>query len=138
MSARRSAKLFALLACTGVFLSSQAVAFDLSGAWATNADQCSKIFVKKGDQISFAKFSDEFGGGFVADDKQIRGSAAHCVIKSRKETGDSIELRAFCASDIMTSPIELHLKIVDQNNISRIFTDPDMTGMQLSYSRCVL
>ncbi|WP_246729374.1 hypothetical protein [Bradyrhizobium sp. BR2003] len=110
----------------------------MNGAWATNADQCSKIFVKKGNQISFARFSDEFGGGFVADDKAIRGSAAHCVIKSRKEIGDSIELRALCASDIMTSAIELHLKIVDQDNISRIFTDPDMTGMQLSYSRCAM
>jgi hypothetical protein len=27
-----------------------------------NEDQCSKVFVKKGDKISFAQFSEEFGG----------------------------------------------------------------------------
>lgn len=138
MSVCRLARLFTILACTGVLPFSQAQAFDLNGAWATSADQCSKIFVKKGDQISFAKFSEEFGGGFVADEKQIRGTAAHCIIRSRKETGDSIELRAFCASDIMTSNIELHLKIIDQNNVSRIFTDPDMAGVRMNYSRCAM
>ena len=41
------------------------MAFDLNGAWATGADQCKQVFVKKGDKISFAQFSEEFGGGFV-------------------------------------------------------------------------
>lgn len=138
MPDHRLAKLCALAACIGVLLSSRAEAFDLNGAWTTSADQCSKIFVKKGNQISFAQFSEEFGGGFVADEKQIRGKIARCVIRSREEAGDAIELRAFCASDIMTSNIELHLKIVDQNTVSRVFSDPDMAGVEMSYSRCAM
>jgi hypothetical protein len=62
----RSTGLCVLLACSGFLLSSQTQAFDLTGAWATSADRCSKVFAKKGDQINFAQFSEEFGGGFVA------------------------------------------------------------------------
>ena len=63
----RSTGLYFLLLCGGLLPTSQAHAFDLNGAWATVADQCSKIFIKKGDKISFAPFSEEFGRGFVAD-----------------------------------------------------------------------
>jgi len=98
----RSTGLCVLLACGGFLPSSQAQAFDLAGAWATtSADQCSKVFVKKGDQINFAQFSEEFGGGFIATGNEIRSKAARCTIKSRKETGDTIDLHAACASEIM-------------------------------------
>ena len=53
----RSTGLYALLFCSGLLLTSQAYAFDLNGAWATGADQCKQVFVKKGDKISFARFS---------------------------------------------------------------------------------
>jgi hypothetical protein len=134
----RPTGLCALLACSGFLLSSQAQAFDLTGAWATSADQCSKVFVKKGDQISFAQFSEEFGGGFVAVGNEIKGKAARCTIKSRKETGDTIDLRAACASEIMASSIHLQIKILDDNSVSRIFQDPDFEGMQLTFYRCAM
>src|ERR1700733_8718968 len=90
----RSTGLCVLLACSGFLLSSQAQAFDLTGAWATGADQCNKIFVKKGDQISFAQYSEEFGRGFVADGNEIRSKTTRCTIKSRKEEGDTIDFHA--------------------------------------------
>jgi hypothetical protein len=54
----RPTGLSALLFCSGLLLTSQAHAFDLTGARATSADQCNKIFVKKGDKISFAQSSE--------------------------------------------------------------------------------
>ena len=127
-----------LLACGGFLLSSQAQAFDLTGAWATSADQCSKVFVKKGDQINFAQFSEEFGGGFVAVGNEIKGKAARCTIKSRKEVGDTIDFHAACASEIMASSVQLKIKILDNNSISRIFQDPDFKGMELTCYRCTM
>jgi hypothetical protein len=126
------------LACTGFLISSQACAFDLNGAWATSADQCSKIFVKKGDQISFAQFSEEFGGGFVANGNEVRDKTARCNISSRKETGDTIEFQAACVSEIMATSVHLRIKILNDNSVSRIFTDPDMEGMQLTFYRCAM
>ena len=134
----RSTGLCVLLACSGFLLSSQAQAFDLTGAWATSADQCSKVFVKKGDQINFAQFSEEFGGGFVAAGNEIKGKAARCTIKSRKEVGDTIDFHAACASEIMASSVQVKIKILDNNSLSRIFQDPDFKGMQMTFHRCAM
>src|SRR5277367_3887248 len=81
----RSTGLCVLLACSGFLLSSQAQAFDLTGAWATSADECNKVFVKKGDQIDFAQFSEVYGRGFIADGNEIRSKTTRCTIRSRKE-----------------------------------------------------
>jgi hypothetical protein len=132
----QSTGLSALLLCSWLSLTSQAHAFDLTGAWATNDEDCSKIFVKKGDKISFAQFSEEFGGGFVANGNDVRSKAAQCTIKSRKETGDTIDFQASCASEIMATSTNLRLKIVDANTVYRIFTDPAMAGMELTFHRC--
>jgi hypothetical protein len=134
----RSTGLCVLLACNGFLLSSQAQAFDLTGAWATTADQCSKVFVKKGDQINFAQFSEEFGRGFVADGNEIRSKTARCTIKSRKEVGDTIDLHAACASEITASSIQLKIKILNNNSVSRIFRDPDFEGMEMTFYRCAM
>jgi hypothetical protein len=132
----RSTGLYFLLFCGGLLLTSQAHAFDLNGAWATGADQCNKIFVKKGDKISFAQFSEEFGRGFVADGNDVRSKTGRCTITSRKETGDTIDIQAACASEIMATSTNLRLKILDANSVSRIFTDPAFAGMELTFYRC--
>ena len=132
----RSAGLCALLFCSWLLPTSLAHAFDLNGAWSTNADQCDKVFVKKGDKISFAQFSEEFGGGFVAVGDDVRSKTAQCTINSRKETGDTIDFQASCASEIMATSTNLRLKIIDANTVSRVFTDPALAGMELTFHRC--
>jgi len=134
----RSTGLYFLLLCGGPLLTSQAHAFDLNGAWATGADQCSKVFVKKDGKISFAPSSEEFGRGFVADGNNVRSKTERCTITSRKETGDTIDFQAACASEIMATGTNLRLKILDDNTVSRIFTDPTFSGMELTFNRCSL
>ena len=138
LASSRSMAIFILLASSLPLLASPARAFDLTGAWATSADMCGKIFVKKGDEITFTQFSEEFGGGFVADAKQIRSKTARCTIKSRKETGDTIDLRAACASDIMATSVLLRITILDDNSVTRVFPDPDLEGMEMTYARCAI
>ena len=134
----RSTGLCVLLACSGFLLSSQAHAFDLTGAWATGAEQCNKVFIKKGDQIDFTPFSEEYGRGFVANGNEIRSKTTRCTIKSRKEVGDTIDFHAACASEIMASSVQLKIKILDNNSLSRIFQDPDFKGMELTFYRCTM
>ena len=133
----RSTRLYALLFCSwSLLLPSQAHAFDLTGAWATNEDQCSKVFVKKDGKIGFAQFSEDFGGGFVANGNDVRSKTGQCTIKSSKETGDTLDFQAACASEIMATSTSLRLKILDANTVSRVFTDPSMAGMELTFHRC--
>jgi hypothetical protein len=138
MSMSRATGLYVLLLCSLLLLTSRAHAFELTGAWATSADQCNKVFVKKGDKISFTQFSEEFGGGFVADGNEVRSKAARCTIKSRKETGDIIDFQAACSSEIMATSMNLRLKILDANTVYRIFTDPNLAGMELTFYRCAM
>jgi len=119
-----------------IFSMAEARAIELSGAWATHADLCSQVFTKKDNRVVYAEFSELFGSGFIIDGDGIRGRAATCSIKSRKQEGDSLELSAACASSIMTQDVRFNLKIIDDNNISRSF--PEIAGMSQSYTRCKL
>ena len=134
----RSTGLCVLLACSGFLLSSEVQAFDLTGAWSTSADQCGKVFVKKGDQINFAQYSEEFGGGFVVNGDEIRNKATRCTIQSRKESGDTIDLHAACATEIMAQSVQLKIKILNDNSVRRIFDDPDFSGMEMTFHRCTM
>jgi replicative DNA helicase len=112
----------------------RAGALELSGAWATEADLCNQIFSKKGNEVVFAELSDLYGSGFVIDANRIRGKAARCTITSRKQDGENLELAAACATSIMNQNVKFQLKVVDDNNLIRLF--PEVPGMSLKYTRC--
>ena len=109
-------------------------AFELTGAWASQADLCKLVFTGKGNQVVFTEFSDLYGSGFIIDGDRIRGRTTNCTIKSRKQEGDGLELDAACATSIMNQNVHFSLKIIDDNNVSRSF--PEIRGMSLKYWRC--
>ncbi len=129
----RFARRFVLFAGV-MLLPVQASAFDLSGAWATDAGLCSQVFTKKGSGVEFTELSDLFGSGFIIEGSRIRGKNGRCTITSRKEDGDNIELAAACASSVMTQNLNFSLKIVGDNSLSRVFQE--IPGMTLKYTRC--
>jgi ribosomal protein L34 len=114
----------------------EAHAIDLSGAWAVDADQCSHVFTRKGRarQIGFTARSQQHGGGFVVEADRLKGKSASCKIKIRKEEGQTVNIIAGCATDIMLSNVQFSLKVLEPNKISRIF--PGMQDMEISYYRC--
>jgi hypothetical protein len=111
-------------------------AFDLSGAWASQAELCEKVFAKKGTEIVFAELSELYGSGFIADGDHLKGKTAQCTIRSRKQDGDRVELNAACATSIMTQDVTFDLTFQDADNLTRAF--PEVPGMTLRYSRCKL
>ncbi len=123
-----AASLIALCTC------SAASAFDLTGAWASDPNACGKIFAKNGKSFAFTKNSDVYGSGFIADGDQLRGRSGRCRVTSRKESGDTINLLAACASDVMLSNVQFSLVVKDDNTIVRQF--PGMEGITVQYKRC--
>jgi hypothetical protein len=121
---------------TGLNGPRQVGAVDLSGAWASSADECSNVFVRRGraKQIEFTALSDQHGGGFIVEADRLRGKFARCKIKSRKEDGDTVNIIAGCTTDIMLSNVQFSLKMLEPNKISRIF--PGIEDMAISYHRC--
>ena len=122
-----------VLGSTVLFVA-DARAIELTGAWATDADLCSQVFTRKDNKVVYAEFSELFGSGFIIDGDQIRGRNGNCTIRSRKQDGNSLELSAACASSIMTQDLQFILTIIDDNNISRSFTE--IPGMSMKYTRC--
>jgi hypothetical protein len=121
---------------TGAVFLGQAHAVDLAGAWATNADECGRVFIKKGqaNQIGFSEHSEQYGGGFIVEADRLRGKSASCKIKARKEDGETINIIAACATDIMLSNVQFSLKVLEPNKISRVF--PGVMDMEINYYRC--
>jgi hypothetical protein len=121
---------------TGLLLTGEAHAIDLSGAWAAHADECSEVFIRKGrtNQIGFRAFSEQHGGGFIVEADRLSSKFASCRIKSRKEDGQTLNIIAGCATDIMLSNVEFSLKVLEPNKISRTFSG--MPEMEISYFRC--
>jgi len=130
----RNVALSALLAGVCLALPGAAVALDLNGAWASDAENCAKVFTRKGTQITFTDMSDVFGGGFIIEGDQITGKFARCRIKAKKDDGKTIHLVAACASDIMLQAVQFSLREIDANNVTRLF--PGMDGMEIKYARC--
>ena len=129
-----NAALSALLAGACLVMPGSAAAFDLNGAWASDAENCARVFVRKGTQVSFAEMSDVYGGGFIIEGDQITGKFARCRIKAKKVDGKTIHLLAACASDIMLQNVQFSLREVDANSVIRLI--PGMDGMEIKYARC--
>ncbi len=109
-------------------------AVELNGAWAGDAGQCAKVFVRQGGKLGFTEMSDVYGGGFIIDGDQIVGKFARCRIKARKDDGANVNLVAACATDIMLSSVQFSLKELDANSIARLF--PGIEDMEIKYYRC--
>jgi hypothetical protein len=126
----------AILAGSALLLPYEANAFELSGAWAANADRCGKVFARRGraNQVDFTNASNAYGGGFIAEADRLRGKFENCLIKSRKDSAQTMNMVVACASGIMLSNVQFFLKILDDNTISREF--PGMEGMDVTYHRC--
>ena len=126
----------AIAAGSGLLSSREVIAFELTGAWATSVNQCSKVFVRKGraNQVSFANFSGVYGGGFIAEPNRLRGKFENCSIKSRKDDGQDINIVVSCASGIMLSNVQFFLKATDDDSVTRMF--PGIEGMEVTYHRC--
>src|SRR5260370_10004234 len=114
---------FALAATTltGLIFLEEAYAVDLSGAWATNADQCSQVFIRKGraKQIGFTALSEQHGGGFIVEADRLRGKFANCKIKTGKEDAQTLNIIPECTTDIMLSNVQLRLKLLEPTKQAR-------------------
>jgi hypothetical protein len=119
-----------------VLLPQKLHAFELTGAWAAGEAKCDKVFARRGraNQVSFTSFSGIHGGGFIVDAKQLRGKSDTCLIKSKKETDQSVNLVVTCARGVVLSNVQFFMKIIDDNTISREF--PGMEEMDVKYHRC--
>jgi hypothetical protein len=126
------------LAALAALISHNAYALDLNGAWATNVNDCAKIFQKNKDgSLSIAQGSDMYGSGFIARKDAIVGNNATCKIVSQKVAGPVTHLVAQCAAEnVAFSMFQFSYRVNDDNSIVRIF--PGIEELNVAYGRCKL
>ena len=73
-------------------------------------------------------------GRIHLESDRLKGKFQSCLVKSRKESSQTINLVVACASGVMLSNVQFFLKVIDDNSISREF--PGMEGMDVKYYRC--
>jgi hypothetical protein len=95
----------AVTALAGLPFIEEARAVDLAGAWAANSNECHRVFIRRGraNQVGFTAFSERYGGGFIVEADRLRGKSASCRVETRKEDGETINIVAAYATDIMLS-----------------------------------
>lgn len=134
---RHSVLMVCLIAASALFGAGvSAHAFELNGAWTGQAEACKRVFAKEGNTISFAKDSELYGAGFIVDGNMLTSSGGKCSIKARREDGDVRHLIAVCTTGIMVDQMQLSYRVVDDNQIIRLF--PGMEGFETAYARCRL
>jgi hypothetical protein len=133
---QKAALAVAMLSAAALVSLDQARAIDFTGAWATSAEECKNVFVRKGkaNQITFAPMSEVHGGGFIAEPNRLVGRTAKCTIKAKKDDGQTVNIVASCATDIILSSVQFQLNVVNQDKIQRLF--PGMPDMEIYYYRC--
>jgi hypothetical protein len=133
---QKAALAVAILSAAALVSLDQARAIDFTGAWATSAEECKNVFVRKGkaNQITFAPMSEVHGGGFIAEPNRLIGRTAKCAIKAKKDDGQTVNIVAGCATDVMLSTVQFQLNVVNQDKVRRLF--PGMEDMEIFYYRC--
>jgi hypothetical protein len=115
---------------------SAAEARDLTGAWASDAAACRKVFTGTGKNISFTKDADVYGSGFIYQENRLKGKIATCAIKTVKEDGDVVNLITTCSTDVALETVQFSLKVENDNQITRFF--PGVPELKTEYHRCSL
>ena len=112
----------------------RAEAMDLTGAWATDATACKKIFSGSAGNLSFTQDADVYGSGFIYEKNRIRGKIATCAIVAQKEDGDVLHLITNCSTDVALETVQFSLRIDNANQITRFF--PGVPELKTEYYRC--
>ena len=124
-------RLLVLLATLSISPSTQAA--DLSGAWASDASVCSKVFVRNGNKISFTPDAELYGAGLIVEGNRATGAFQKCNIKSMKDDGVNVHVIAACSTGVMVSDAQFTVKIIGDNQITL-----SSTNMEAPLVRCAL
>jgi hypothetical protein len=130
----RSVAILAIILIGSLAPGFRAEAMDLTGAWATDAAACKKMFSGPAGNLSFTEDADVYGSGFIYEKNRLRGKIATCAIVAQKEDGAVLHLITTCSTDVALQTVQLSLSIDNANQITRFF--PGVPELKTEYYRC--
>jgi hypothetical protein len=108
----------------------------LKGAWAHEARQCSEVFVRRGDTISFRPGHPSRDGMLVDRRVRFRDGEKQCAIARINPDGDGYKISLTCFSGMTVSTSSFSARVIDADSLAR--SPPSSPGEQIRFRRCRL
>jgi hypothetical protein len=108
----------------------------LIGAWASSADDCARLFQRRGKALAFRQPVDQFAQAAIVESQRIRLPTAVCQVESASHQGGALKLDAECQDTVSYTSRTVHVKL---RSDSEIFYSP--TGdpvLSTTLTKCLL
>jgi biotin carboxyl carrier protein len=90
----------------------------LVGAWAASAEDCNKLFERKGRALTYRKPVNQFVQAAIVEPQRIRSPTATCQLDSATRDGDSLKLIAECADVISYTSRTVYVKLRSNDELA--------------------
>lgn len=90
----------------------------LSGAWATSAADCSRIFQRSGGTIAFREPVDKFAQAAILSPGQIHSPSSVCQIQKVTREGGAYRIEGECRDSISYTPQTVRIKVQGPGQIT--------------------
>jgi hypothetical protein len=112
----------------------------LQGAWVNEGADCTQIFEKNGDRITFkdrsASLSLDSGIIILKNDK-VKGPMGGCTISTTAEDGDQFSALLQCTDGLVSRDFNMSFRVIDETHFERL-NDPMAPGATWAYTKCSL
>ena len=100
---------------------------ELTGAWATSADDCERLFQRRGKALAYRQPVDKFARAAIVDSQRIRLPASTCRVERASPEGGALKLSADCQDSISYTSRTVDIKL--RSNTEIVYSpngDPDL------------
>jgi pyruvate/2-oxoglutarate dehydrogenase complex dihydrolipoamide acyltransferase (E2) component len=90
---------------------------ELIGAWAPSAQDCNRLFQRKGRALTYRQPVDQFAQAAIVERQRIRLPSATCQLDSAASDGGSLKLIAECADTISYTSRTVYVKLRSKDEL---------------------
>jgi HlyD family secretion protein len=99
----------------------------LTGAWASSADDCERLFQRRGGALAYRQPVDKFARAAIVDSQRIRLPSSTCRVERASPEGGALKLSADCQDSISYTSRTVDIKLKSKTEIVYSPTgDPDL------------
>jgi hypothetical protein len=99
----------------------------LTGAWASSADDCARLFQRRGKALGYRQPIDRFARAAIVDSQRIRLPSSTCRVERASPEGGALKLSADCQDSISYTSRTVDIKLKSNSEI--VYSpngDPDL------------
>ena len=127
-------------ACIGTAMAAATCSFALEsalvGGWATNANDCKRLFQRRGGQIEYRQPVDKFAQAAIIQPQALRLPASVCNITQSSRSGDVVKISGVCHDSISYTSMTAQLKIKSGSEI--VYSPTGDPVLDTSFVKCPL